>query len=88
MLILEAKYLVDPTHSCTYRDVVRCDYVWTNLVDFHSKDLATVDATDATAMRDIRSSNVGKDGCNAEISVARRYRRVVRVFAHHLTSIF
>ncbi|WP_180288662.1 hypothetical protein [Variovorax sp. 54] len=87
MLILGAKHLVEPTHPCIYRDGVRSHPVWTNLVDFHSKDLSTVDATDAAAMREVRPSQVGKDGRNAEISVACLHRRVVRLLAHHITSI-
>ncbi|MNX80209.1 hypothetical protein D3C86_1118630 [compost metagenome] len=88
MPILGAEYLVDPTHSCTYCNGVRRHPVWTNLVDFHSKDLGTVDATDAAATREVRPFHVGKDRRNAEISVARRYWRGVRLLAHHIISIF
>ena len=51
-------------------------------MDFDSKDFTTIDAADAATMRDERSTNVRKNGCDDEVPIGRRDREMVKPFAH------
>ncbi|MDP9877372.1 hypothetical protein J2W25_001678 [Variovorax boronicumulans] len=64
------EYLVDPTRPSSQRGCVCGFQIWTYLMDFDSKYFIAVEAANAAAVRDERTVNSRKCGCNVEVAVA------------------